>query len=221
MNKKSLLKQILKPIAPVFILLILLNSCSNNENQEHNRGKNSIIEKGHESAKQNEPKKEIPKIIVKGKSLIFFKLGKSDYKKFIKAEGEYIKYEFDALFSNFTNRAKSVERITKKEKINSFITTANKISFVLKSGDTVVFNRKEKDFVIGQIFFNGTDSPRVEDGLIKANEFKKMIKDYYKLDSIAELEPDTLIQKNDSLKNIIKTDTIINKDKEAVKDSIK
>ena len=199
-NKIGLFSSLILIISMIFFSC---NEKTTSKNVEPHKKETNIKEKVSKANNtKDDDKKKNKKIFIKEKALIFFKIGKKDYKSFIRTEGEYSKYEFDALFSNFTHRAKSVQKFAKKQHIKSFLTTSNKIYFILKSGDTVLFNRKDKDLVLGQIFFNGIEKPKIEQGIIESKEFKKLIEEYYKLKETEGFPTDSIGEKADSLKSI-------------------
>ena len=68
-------------------------------------------------------------------------------------------------------------------KINSRIINDPIVIFLTKNNDTILFDRTNDDYFVGQILFDGIDSVLVEEGLMKTDNLEDLIEKYFNLDS--------------------------------------
>lgn len=124
---------------------------------------------------------EESKIVVRGNSIVFFRINNTEYKDLIIRAGKYSKYDFDILFEKFEHLAKATQKITPSQDIKTLYTKATQIVFIDNKKDTFVFNRVEKDIIMGVAFYKGDSIPVIEQGVFSSNELKKRIMDFYNL----------------------------------------
>jgi len=103
--------------------------------------------------------------------------------------GDESKWEFDMIYENFKKTADNSITALKEQHIYSVYTDRPVIEFLSEKKDTFIFNRTTNDYFIGQLFFNGVDSFRLEEGLIKTQDLEPMIGDFFKLKSKLSIAP--------------------------------
>ncbi len=126
-------------------------------------------------------------LYVKPGSLVFFSLSESEYKKFIHLTGRESEWEFNLIYKRFKTLAGNTKKALENDKntgIKVFYAVNPVIGFLTNSGDTVFFKRKENDFFVGQIFFNGGDSLITEEGLMRKDSLEKYIEKYFNIKDI-------------------------------------
>jgi hypothetical protein len=126
-------------------------------------------------------------IFIKGKSMIFFTKSRKEFQRMLNAGGEESKWEFDMIYNNFKKTADNSQIPLKEFNIYSTYTDKPVIQFLSEKKDTFIFNRTTNDYFIGQLFFNGIDSFRLEEGLIKTEDLEMMISDFFELKTKIEI----------------------------------
>jgi hypothetical protein len=137
-------------------------------------------------------------IFVTGKSMIFFTKSRKEFQKMLNAGGDESKWEFDMIYENFKKTADNSGAALKVHNIYSVYTDKPVIQFLSLKKDTFIFNRTSNDYFIGQLLFNGIDSFRLEEGLIKTEDLETMISDFFKLKSKISIAP--VIEISDSFR---------------------
>ncbi|NPA68311.1 MAG: hypothetical protein GXO50_06840 [Chlorobi bacterium] len=149
-----------------------------------------------------------PVLYIKSDALVFFALSDNEYKKFIHVTGEQSAYDFDLIYKTFKKTAKNTGKALKTcSDIRTVYTVNPVIAFITKSGDTLIFNRKDNDLFVGQIFFNGEDTLDVEEGLMKRDSLQNRIKKYFKLKEEIKIKPAVISYADNGTK--IKKDTLV------------
>jgi len=145
-------------------------------------------------------------LYVKPNTLVFFSLSNNEFKQFIHRSGKQSEWDFDLIYKRFKKQAKNTKNALKNEKIHSVYTISPKIAFFTKKGDTLYFDRKEKDLFIGQIFFNGEDTLDIEEGLMKRDSLENRISHYFNLKEDINIKHTVVHVDN---QKVIKKDTVI------------
>ncbi len=185
--------RIIVPYLSVVIASIFLCSCQNEpdgdtQNKTMKEHKKFVLKKVDTSdATEDNTGKNRDTIFIKGKSMIFFTKSRKEFQRMLNAGGEESKWEFDMIYNNFKKTADNSQIPLKELNIYSTYTDKPVIQFLSEKKDTFIFNRTANDYFIGQLFFNGIDSFRLEEGLIKTEDLEMMISDFFKLKTRIEI----------------------------------
>ncbi|NOZ33934.1 MAG: hypothetical protein GXO80_01370 [Chlorobi bacterium] len=144
-------------------------------------------------------------LYVKPNSLVFFSLSEKEFKQFLHRSGTYSEWDFETIYKQFKKTAKNTKSALKNVNVNYVYAINPTIAFITKSGDTLLFNRKEKDLFIGQIFFNGEDTLYMEEGLLKRDSLENKITHYFNLKEDINIKRPVIYVDNQA---VIKKDTI-------------
>ncbi len=170
----------MKKFIGISVILILSFSCSNQN--ENKLSQNNIVDSISFVSDTNKNLIDSQSVLyVKSNSLVFFSLSNREFKQFIHRTGKQSEWDFDLMYKQFKKLAKNTKDALKNENINTFYSVNPDIAFITAKGDTLLFNRKENDLFIGQIFFNGKDTLYVEEGLMKTDSLENYIKHFFKL----------------------------------------
>ena len=199
----------------ILLLISFLLSCNSNESvnektnsttefkeQNKNNQTDSIKTSGNEQIE-----------FIKEPCLCFFSMSDDEYDKFLQTTNVNVKWQFDIMFKRFKREAKSTRSSLKKSHVKSFYTTKPLITFVSKQNDTILFKRKDEDYFMGQIFFSGTDTIIIEEGLMKLKQLEEKVINFFQLSEDFKIKPvyekvDTSVSiKKDTIKAVL-TDTI-------------
>ena len=169
-----------------------ISETTNKQIQSSEQSNNMEIKKSLE--KNNDGKSGI----ISGRSVIFYSLGKDEYKSFISRMGKHTKWEFDIIYNNFKKTADNAISSLKSIDIYSEYITDPIILFITNNQDTIYFDRTNDDYFVGQIIFNGKDSVFIEEGLMKADNLEELIKKHFIIKSEFNISP--VFQVSDSFR---------------------
>jgi hypothetical protein len=172
-------------IISVIVFSCEKNNTQSNNNQNNNNKKQKVINIKKIEISENDENvlHNNDTIYINGRSIIFFTKNKKEFQKMLNTGGEESKWEFDMIYSNFKKIAENSNIPLKELNIYSVYTDKPVIQFLSEKKDTFIFNRTTNDYFIGQLFFNGIDSFRLEEGLINTDELELLITDFFKLKS--------------------------------------
>jgi hypothetical protein len=195
------------------LLPLLILSCQNENSQggdKQNNNKKPVKFNLKQLVISDDSEDGNPKnkdtVYVKGRSVIFFTKSRKEFQKMLNTGGEESKWEFDMIYENFKKTADNSITALKEHQIYSVYTDRPVIQFYSEKKDTFIFNRTTNDYFIGQLFFNGVDSFRLEEGLIKTEDLESIVNEFFNLRSKISIVPVQEI--NDSFR-YYKVDTAI------------
>ncbi len=168
----------------VNILIFFSCSRSNSSKESDNKDDTSNVFVVDKSEKITDE----PRIVVRPNSIVFFRINKSEYEDLIMRAGKYSKYDFDVMFDSFEKLSKSTQNVTPSQGIKTLYTFASQIIFVNNNNDTIVFNRVEKDIMVGIALFRNDTLPLVEEGILEGSEVRGIIMNFYNLKNLGNIE---------------------------------
>jgi hypothetical protein len=199
-------KKILKFLLAVLVCL----SCANNS--ESNIDNTEIDKKKNQKLENEDSQVENSMLFLNQRSVLFFSLTNKEYNNFINKMGAETKWEFDIIYKNFKKTAENAVKSLESKNIQSEYSTDQIIGFISKKNDTLFFNRTDDDYFVGQVFYNGSDSLLIKEGLYKTNELEDLLIDFFSIDpdfnisyvpeitdSFRYYSPDTILINNDSI----------------------
>ena len=179
----------------ILFLSVFLFSCNNS--QENN--KNDFFDSINIEIKDTLTKVDSSDIsinenkinLVEGRKIIFFMPTSKEKNEILKHYGIYTKYDFQSIYNNFELLARNTRRIISNQNISLEISTANIFEIKMDTG-IVVFNRKKEEEIIGIIISDGKQQPLFLFGLYSYPELKDSIQKFLKIETIANIQPDSI-----------------------------
>jgi hypothetical protein len=180
----------------VFFIVFAILSCANAD--EKNQAIKNQIKTTQDSSDYDIVEQEVAKenkgqvYVIENRAVVFFMLSKAEVQEFYNSLGESYLWDAQALFNNFARQANSFQSLIQKQNIKCIISTSKKFEIHLKNKKVVLFDRVEKDQILGQIFTDGVKEPRIEFGVSSNKELATILTDFFKLQSIGYVPADTL-----------------------------
>ncbi len=141
-------------------------------------------------------------------ALIFFRIDDAEINKMKRRSDVALQYELDILFRNFDATAKSARKMLRKKPVKSILTDCSQLYFINKNNDTLYFNRKYEDMIMGEIFYDGKDSLVVIEGEMRLKEVRDYIEEFYNFDIPESLPEDSIYTNKKDSVSIIPPDTV-------------
>ncbi len=175
-----------------FVFILMLVACKS-KTEDKNKNVASVneieVSDNADSAHSKKFADENKTFVVKGKSVIFFMLNQREINQLIKQSGDNAQWEFESLFNKFKFTASSLRSSLDKQHITTTITNAKYFEMQPNSGTSIKFDRVKEEQIMGQIFFDGVNKPRIEYGVFKGKELIEIVENYFKIKNIDYVEP--------------------------------
>ncbi len=177
-----------------FILVLLFLSCSHPSN---NSVENVVIVETVDTLSFEEVEKKIKEeqlaeiYRIDKKAVIFFMINKEDAKNLAKELGDSYRWETDWMFNGFINQTKEFTGLVRKHNIKSELVFNSKFQIILDDSTSVFFDREQEDQIMGEIITDGKKKPLIEYGMFPDKELAKLIQDFFEIENLGYLPPDT------------------------------
>jgi len=112
--------------------------------------------------------------------ILFFMPAPNERQNIINYYGSYNQYEFQNIFNNFVSLSRTVKTKMTGINIPVEVTYAKQFVFPLDS-DTVVYDLKVEDQIMGYILFDGVNQPLIRNGVQRSRDVTNDIRNYFNL----------------------------------------
>ena len=170
-----------KKLAFLIIIPLILGSC------KHKKQDNTLINivdtikvRTVDTQLVHSIEMEKKTILIDKPSVIFFMPNYKERQQLIRFYGEYNRFNFEQIFSNFRRLALDAGKALKKYNIKSYLTYAWKFDIKTDTG-IVHFDRKQQKEILGFIIADGHKPPITAFGVYKYIDLEKLIQDYFNL----------------------------------------
>ncbi len=126
-------------------------------------------------------------VVIDTPSVVFFMPNYKERQQIIRFYGEYNRFNFEQIFSNFRRLALDAEKALTKYHIKSYLTYSWKFDIKTDTG-YVHFDRKQQKEIIGFIIADGHKPPIMGFGVYKYIDLQKLIQDYFQLKDFQMLD---------------------------------
>ncbi|MCC7029787.1 MAG: hypothetical protein IT257_05730 [Chitinophagaceae bacterium] len=117
-------------------------------------------------------------VFVDGKTIVFFLPTTKDLENLSKEEGD--ESGFDEVTSDFGFYSQSViDSLKKTSKIKTVMTNKKIITTILDNGSKISFDRTKGDNIVGTVFTDGENEPKIDFGVATDVDYWSMIKLYF------------------------------------------
>ncbi|NJO91450.1 MAG: hypothetical protein HC831_22665 [Chloroflexia bacterium] len=126
-------------------------------------------------------------------------INKEDAKNLAKELGDSYRWETDMLFNGFINQTNEFSRLISKHGIKSELTYSSKFQIILDDSSSIFFDRRQEDQIMGEILTDGKKKPLIEYGMYPHKELAKLIQDFFEIENLGYVSPDTLTIPGDEM----------------------
>jgi hypothetical protein len=130
--------------------------------------------------------------VVDKKSVVFFVINNREVKELIHDLGDTYRWDSEAMFTNFKNQFNTFQNILRKQNIQCVLSHNKQFEIRQKDGKIHKFNRIESGQIMGQIISDGVQAPKIQYGIWGNQELVKIIEEYFSMQSIGYVPPDSL-----------------------------
>jgi hypothetical protein len=175
--------------------IVFVNACAEPEEEVAFGNEDTFVEDTIESDIFDEDisiEEQDEVFVIKNKSVVFFVLNNREVKELIHDLGETYRWDSESMFTNFKNQYNTFQGILKKQKIQCILSHNKQFEIRQKDGKVLKFDRIESGQIMGQIISDGVQEPIIQYGIWGNQELVKIIEDYFSMQSIGYVPPDSL-----------------------------
>lgn len=161
------------------MILLMLFSCKNDSDELHSIDSLKIVIEDSSSVVKVDEELDEARIVA-DTQILFFMPSPEKKKDIVKFYGLYNQYEFQTVFSNFSNLANSVKSAMYSHDIKVEVTYATKFIFPIEN-DTLIYDLELEDQILGYILTDGKNMPLIKNGVQLTKDVSNDIRNYYNL----------------------------------------
>ncbi len=164
------------------IVLIFISSCKPENTQEGNLDslKVDISDTSFQDTINGDLTVENQVRTLLDTQILFFMPAPDERQNIINYYGSYNQYEFQNVFNNFMSLSRTVKNKLTGIDIPVEVTYAKQFVFPLDS-DTIVYDLKIEDQIMGYILFDGVNQPLIRNGVQRSRDVTNDIRNYFNL----------------------------------------
>ncbi len=114
-------------------------------------------------------------------NVIFFLPSPKERRELIELYGNGQEYNFTVMFNNFLNLEQSVKRSLSSKKIPVDISYAKRFVCIMSDTDTMIYDLKIEDQIMGYLFFDGVNNPLIKNGVQTRKQTSDDIRNYFNI----------------------------------------
>lgn len=114
-------------------------------------------------------------------NVIFFLPSPKERRELVDLYGNGQEYNFTVMFNNFLNLEQSVKRSLNKKKIPVDISYAKRFVCIMSDTDTMVYDLKIEDQIMGYLLFDGESNPLIKNGVQTKKQTSDDIRNYFNI----------------------------------------